>query len=69
MKKTRRGGRPKGARPPLRAIAVRVDDATLEALEKLKAACPPGTIHPQSMAIRRALLEAAQRLDADKVQP
>ena len=61
--KKRGPGRPKGPRPPLRTFTFRVDDATAEALAKLVAAAPPGTINPKGSAIRRAIIEAAQRLE------
>lgn len=62
MSAKKRLGRPKGKRPPLGTITIRVDRATLNAIKKLEAACEPGALAPRSVAIRKALIEAAARL-------
>lgn len=62
MTRKKRLGRPKGKRPPLGTITVRVDKATLDAIKRLEATCEPGTVAPRSVVIRKTLIEAAARL-------
>ena len=60
-------GRPKGDAPPLQLVTFRADPAVLAALDKLAAAIPvDGYVASgaRSVAIRRALLDAAARLDS-----
>lgn len=57
-------GRPKGERPPLGTITLRVDAATKEAIDKLAAAAvTPGVVVTRANAIRTALIRAAAQLD------
>lgn len=46
-----------------RTVTFQVDDTTAEALAKLEAAAAPGMLRARSAVIRRALIEAAARLD------
>lgn len=58
-------GRPKSTetRETLRHIGFKADKATCEALAKLVAhARQPGVVSLKSVAIRRAIIEAAERL-------
>jgi hypothetical protein len=51
-------------------IAFRPDEATLKALKMLEAApAPLGVINGRSIVIRKAIIEAAQRLEAEKDGP
>ena len=61
---TRKAGRPpKGERrEPLAILTFRADPATVRALGRLEAALGAGFINGRSVAIRRAILEAAARI-------
>jgi hypothetical protein len=51
------------ARKGTRMIAFQADPVASRALEKLEAAAGPGTVRVRSTVIRRAIIEAAARLD------
>lgn len=44
-------------------VNFRVDPTTMKALEKLEAAAGDGLFNSRSLVIRRAIIEAAARLD------
>lgn len=59
------GGRPKGTTPPLTMVNFRADAAVLDAIDRLTAALDVTGLAgggARSVAIRRALLDAAARL-------
>lgn len=49
--------------PQPTTITFQVDDDTLKALRKLVAALGPGMLRGRSAVIRRAIIEAAMRVD------
>ena len=67
----RRGGRPKGATKPLSLVSFRADPEVLTAIGRLTSALDvPGLAASaaRGVAIRRALLEAAARLDGNEAR-
>jgi hypothetical protein len=58
------GGRPKSSRATIKMVNFRADQPTIEAIDKLEAAVAGAVAGARSMAIRTAILEAAERLDA-----
>ena len=63
-------GRPKLGedREPLTYVGFKADAQTVEALSRLTrdAEATPGVVSPKSAAIRRAIIEAAERLEVRK---